>query len=37
MKQKHLWYFMFKGPCILEYNDHISTKEMQLFMLFIWW
>jgi len=28
---------MFMGPCILVYNDHINTNEMQLFMIFIWW
>jgi len=29
---------MFMGPCIVVYNYHsISTNEMQLFMLFIWW
>jgi len=31
------WFFMFMGPCIFVYNDHINTNETQLFMLFIWW
>ena len=28
--------FMFMGPCILVYTDHINTNEMQIFLLFIW-
>jgi len=34
---RELLIFMFMGPCILVYNDHTNTNEMQLFMLFIWW